>query len=144
VQAAAITASITIAAIRAQDVRVMAFSLLGHFDPQLAGRMVNRPYIATAFGENLAIRRNAPRTPRQKDKRRDHQRQDWCTAFFETNEAVASWRPSPLANGNHVGSAELQRRLSNFLAASAEGNGGQQRSNDDSAFQTLHGLLSSG
>jgi hypothetical protein len=44
----------------------MAFSLLGHFDPQLAGRMVNRPYIATAFGENLAIRRNAPRTPRQK------------------------------------------------------------------------------
>jgi hypothetical protein len=46
---------------------------------------------------------------------------------------------------NHVGSAELQRRLSNFLAASAERNGGGNDGGDDNnAFQTLHGLLSSG
>jgi hypothetical protein len=53
---------------------------------------------------------------------------------------------SGLADGNdNVGSAELQRRLSQFLAASAEcGGGGNDRGDDDNAFQTLHGLLSSG
>jgi hypothetical protein len=55
-------------------------------------------------------------------------------------------RDSGLADrDDDVGSAELQRRLSNFLAASAERSGGSNdRGNHDNAFQTLHGLLSSG
>jgi hypothetical protein len=45
---------------------------------------------------------------------------------------------------NDVAGAELHRGMLNFLAASAKSGGrGNDRRNDDDAFQTLHGLLSS-
>jgi hypothetical protein len=54
---------------------------------------------------------------------------------------------SQLANEMHnrnVSSAELQRLVVDFLAASAESGGSSyDRRNDDNAFQTLHCLLSS-
>jgi hypothetical protein len=69
---------------------------------------------------------------------------NWRTAL--SNEASPRLAAiAKLLSDDDVGSTELQRTLFNFLAASAEReNGSNNRRYDDNAFQTLHGLLSSG
>jgi hypothetical protein len=63
-----------------------------------------------------------------------------------THFAPAQLTSSALADDMHgyVSGAELQRRLVNFLAASADSRGSRDDGGDNNnAFQTLHGHISS-